>query len=114
MYIEEARWDYWDQVAGRKGVEAVDYIMAEVRVRYHERILYPDTLSVGVRTASIGRKHFEMAYEVRSGAGTLLASAWSTQVMYDYAAGASVAVPDALRARLESFEGGLLPRKRVG
>lgn len=112
MYIEEARWAYWEDVAGRKGVEAVDYIMAEARIRWRARILYPDTLAVGVRVDSVGRKHFEMVYEVRSGEGSLLAQAWTTQVMFDYEAGASMAVPAELRDRLEGWEGRPLPRRR--
>lgn len=111
-YIEEARWRYWAEVAGREGVESVDYILAEARVRYRRRILYPDLLTVELRVASLGRKHFEMAYRVRSGAGELLATAWTTQVMYDYEAGASTRVPDELRERIEGFEGGPLPTRR--
>jgi len=114
IYIEEARWRYWEEVAGRKGIESVDYIMAEARVRYRSRILYPDLLRVGVRVASLGRKHFEMAYRILSGEGELLASAWTTQVMYDYAVGRSVRVPAELRERLEEYEGGSLPGRRTG
>ncbi len=113
IYIEEARWRYWEEVAGRKGVESVDYIMAEARTRYHQRILYPDLLRVGVRVASLGRKHFEMAYRILSGEGQLLASAWTTQVMYDYGEGRSVRVPDELRDRLEGYEGRSLPTRRI-
>ncbi len=114
MYVEEARWRYWEEVAGRAGVESVDYIMAEVTIRYRARILYPDTLDVGVRVTSVGRKHFEMEYEIRSGAGALLATARSTQVMYDYEAGRSIPVPDELREKLDAWEGGALPRRREG
>ena len=114
IYIEEARWRYWEEVAGRSGIESVDYIMAEARVRYRRRILYPDMLRVGVRVASLGRKHFEMAYRIISGEGELLASAWTTQVMYDYAEGRSVRVPAELRERLEEYEGGPLPGRRTG
>lgn len=112
IYIEEARWRYWEEVAGRKGVQEVDYILAEARVRYHQRILYPDLLQVGVRVSSMGRKHFEMSYQIRSGGGDLLASAWTTQVMYDYEANRSVRVPEELRHRIEGFEGGPLPVRR--
>jgi len=114
IYMEEARWAYWDQVAGRKGIESVDYVLADARLRFHRRVLYPDTLRVGVRVASIGRKHFEMEYQVRSGEGELLQSGTTTQVMYDYGAGSSVRVPDELRDRLEAFEGRRLPSRRQG
>jgi acyl-CoA thioester hydrolase len=112
IYMEEARWAYWDEVAGRKGIDSVDYIMADVSVRFHQRVLYPDTLQVGVRVASVGRKHFELEYEVRSGQGELLQSGASTQVMFDYESGSSIRVPDELRERLEAFEGRSLPTRR--
>jgi acyl-CoA thioester hydrolase len=114
MYIEEARWAYWKEVAGRDGIESVDYIMAEAHLRYRRRVRYPGVVHVGVRVVSLGRKHFEMDYEVRDEEGDLLVSASTVQVMYDYRAGASISVPDELRARLETFEGGPLPRRRAG
>lgn len=113
IYIEEARWRYWEEVTGRRGVDEVDYILAEARVRYRQRILYPDTLTVEVGVESVGRKHFEMGYRIRSGSGDLLASAWTTQVMYDYAAGRSVRVPSELRERIEAWEGRSLPARRT-
>lgn len=113
IYLEEARWAFWEEVAGRSGTPAdVDYILAEARVRYRDRILYPDTLQVGVRVATLGRKHFEMDYEVRAGDGRELVLATTVQVMFDYEAGASVSVPDDLRGRLEAWEGGPIPRRR--
>ncbi len=114
LYIEEARWAYWKEVAGREGIESVDYIMAEARLRYHRRVLYPGRAEVGVRVSSVGRKHFEMDYEVRDAEGELLVTATTVQVMYDYREGVSMAVPQELRDRLESFEGGALPRRREG
>lgn len=112
IYIEEARWAYWEKVAGRRGIDEVDYILAEARLRYHQRVLYPGALDVAVRVESVGRRHFEMSYEVRDASGELLVSAVTVQVMYDYAAGASAPVPDELRERLERFEGRELPRRR--
>ena len=112
IYIEEARWAYWDEVAGRKGIDSVDYIMAEVTLRYRQRILYPGRVRVGVRVVSVGRTHFEMEYEIRDAADQLLVTATSVQVMYDYDALRSTRVPDELRERLDAFEGGSLPLRR--
>jgi acyl-CoA thioester hydrolase len=114
IYMEEARWAYWAEVAGRVGIDSVDYVVAEARLRFHERVLYPGTVQVGVRVVSIGRKHFEMEYEVRSEEGELLQTGTTVQVMFDYGSGASVRVPDELRDRLEAFEGRPLPTRRQG
>lgn len=105
IYFEEARATYWREVAGRAGVEDIDYVMGEVQVRYHGRIRYPARLEVGVRVSQIGGKSFVMEYELRDAEGVLLASGRTVQVMYDYAAGRSVAMPAELRERIRAFEG---------
>jgi len=112
-YFEEARWAYWTEVAGRESrAEAVDYILAEARLRYRARILYPDTLSVGVRTVSVGRTHVELDYEIRKGGGEVAVTGSTVLVMYDYAAGGTAPVSASLRERLEGFEQVKLPRRR--
>lgn len=107
IYMEEARAAYWRTVAGRPGLDDIDYVVAEVTVRYHQRVLWPDTLDVGVRVTRMGRKHFEMAYEVRSPERGVLATGKTTQVMYDYASGKSKRISDEMRARIEGLDGPL-------
>jgi acyl-CoA thioester hydrolase len=105
VYLEEARAAYWRDIAGRATVADIDYVMAEVTVRFHRRITYPDTLDVALRVSLLGGKSFEMVFEMRSGAGDLVVSGSTIQVMYDYAAGAAMPIPAELRARIEAYEG---------
>jgi acyl-CoA thioester hydrolase len=105
IYLEEARAEYWRQVAGRKGLDAIDYVMAEVMVRFHERIGFPMRLDVGVRTSRLGGKAFEMQFEIRSQDGVLRASGRTVQVMFDYAAGTSKEIPSDIRDRITQYEG---------
>lgn len=95
VYFEEARSAYWERVTGSVGIDAVDYILAEMTVRYRARILWPQTLSVGVRVTRVTRRTFEMEYEVRGSDGVLLVTGASKQVMYDYAAGRTMDLPEA-------------------
>jgi acyl-CoA thioester hydrolase len=104
IYLEEARAAYWREVVGRSDLGSIDYVMAEVTVRFHARIEFPARLTVGLRTSRIGAKSFLQEFEVRSPDGVLLASGRTTQVMYDYAASTSKPMPPALRSRIESFE----------
>jgi acyl-CoA thioester hydrolase len=111
-YIEEARWAYWTRVGGRpETTEGVDHILAEATVRYRARIFYPDTLTVGVRCAALGRSSVVLEYEVRGGGGELKAEATTVLVLFDYAAGATARVDPELRARIERHEGREVPRK---
>jgi acyl-CoA thioester hydrolase len=105
IYIEEARAEYWRRVAGRPTLEDVDYILAEATVRFRQRVLYPGTLLVAVRATVLGKKHFEMEYEVRSGTGDLLATARTVQVMYDYAAGSTKRIPEDVAAAVAEMDG---------
>jgi acyl-CoA thioester hydrolase len=104
IYFEEARWAYWMEVVGQ-GLDDLDYVLAECSVRWHARVLWPQAVTVGVRVVRVGRKHFEMAYEVHSEEGERLQSGTTVQVMFDYATGKSKAMPDELRSTLESFDG---------
>jgi acyl-CoA thioester hydrolase len=105
VYFEEARWAYWREVAGRGDPDAIDYILAEATVRWHQRVLWPATLDVAVRVSLVGRKHFVMDYVVSSPEGQKLVSGSTTQVMFDYASASSQRLPDDLRKRLEAFDG---------
>lgn len=105
MYFEEARAAYWREVVGRGGVDDIDYIMAEATVRWHQRVLWPQTLTVAVRVSKLGKKHFEMEYEVRDPAGERLQSGRTVQVMYDYEAARSARLPAAVRAAIEAHDG---------
>jgi acyl-CoA thioester hydrolase len=104
IYFEEARWAYWMSVVGQ-GLDDLDYVLAECRIRWHARVLWPQTVSVAVRVVRVGRKHFEMEYEVRSADGERLQSGSTVQVMFDYASGKSKRMPDELRAVLEDYDG---------
>lgn len=111
VYFEEGRAAYWSEVVGRKGIDGIDYILAEARIRYHLRVLWPQRLRVGVRVSRLGRRHFEMEYEVLSEGGELLVSGGTTQVMYDYGRDRSVRLPGEVVEAIETREGPL-PRGR--
>jgi acyl-CoA thioester hydrolase len=106
IYVEEARAAYWRDIAGRADLPGIDYVLGEIRIRYHARIHFPATLDIALRTSRIGRSSFDMEFEVRATDGTLLSSGGTTQVFYDYAAARSKPMPDDVRTRIEAFERG--------
>lgn len=105
VFFEEARARYWREVVGIDGVEDVDFIMAEARIRFHARIFYPQRLRVGVRISTLKRKHFVMEYLVEDVAGEALASGETTMVMFDYQKKSSKAVPPEVVAAIRGHEG---------
>lgn len=112
VYFEEARAAYWRTVAGRDGIDAIDYILAQAEVRWHARVLWPQTVTVGVRVSRLGKKHFDMEYDVRGEDGALLQSGRTVQVGYDYDAGAVARIPDEVRSRIEAHDGPFSPGGR--
>ncbi len=107
VYFEEARSAYWREVVGRSGIEGIDYVLAEAEIRWHRRVLWPQTVSVDVRVSRLGSRHFDMEYEVRAADEELLISGRTLQVMYDYEAGRSKAMPEDVRAAVTARDGPL-------
>ena len=105
VYFEEARAAYWREVVGQGSLDEVDFILAEARVRYHERILYPNDLRGGVRGSLVGKKHFIMEYLAVGECGKELVPGETTMVMFDYGKGRAKPVPDEVRRAVEDHEG---------
>ncbi len=105
VYFEEARGAYWREVVGRRGVERIDFILAEATIRFHARIFYPQRIEVGVRVPRLGKKHFVMEYLARGEDGRPLLSGSTVQVTYDYGAGRPMAVPSDVREAIEAHDG---------
>ena len=109
VYFEEARAAFWREVVGRGSLEDVDFILAEARIRYHARVLYPLEMKVGVRVTVLGKKHFVMEYLALDPEGEALASGETTMVMFDYRAGRSKVISPAVSAAIRDWEGASLP-----
>ena len=105
IYFEEARAAYWREVVGRPTVDDIDYVLAEIRVQFKQRILYPATLTVRTGVTHLGNASFTMGYELVNEEGAILATGESVQVMFDYQSGKSMRMPDQSRVRIEKFEG---------
>ncbi len=93
-------------MAGQGGLAGIGYVMGEVTVRFHARIHFPQQLQVLARVSRSGGRSWSMQYQLRDAGGELLASGESTQVMYDYAADASIPIPDDIRERIARYENG--------
>jgi acyl-CoA thioester hydrolase len=62
-------------------------------------------VTVGVGISRFGVKSFDMSYQIVAGDGRLVALAKTVQVMYDYAAARTVAVPESFRAKVLTYQG---------
>lgn len=100
-YFEIARVRAWRDVVG--GDADAPFILAEATVRFVRPAHLGVPLVMEVETAEIRTKAWVWRYRVRDGRDDALIAEGSTvQVMYDYAAGATVPIPAEVRARLEA------------
>jgi acyl-CoA thioester hydrolase len=104
-YLEVARFAYWKAADIGRLEGDISYIIARVEIDFRASAKTGDVIDVALAVRAIGRTSFTMEYEIRDEEGQLLVTARSVQVAYDYAAKHSVAVPDAIRARISEFEG---------
>ncbi len=80
-------------------------ILASVTCDYRRQVTFPDSVSVGVSVTRIGRSSVGLKQAIVSrSAGTVVAEATSTIVVFDYGTNKSHAVPAAIRGAIESLE----------
>lgn len=104
IYLEEARAAFWRELKGDASLDAIDYVMAEITVRFHARIRYPATVDVLLGVSRVGSKSFTTDFEIRDPDGALLSSGSAVQVAYDYDSSASRALNERERSTLERWQ----------
>jgi acyl-CoA thioester hydrolase len=105
-YCETARNEYWLAVCGLSRVEDLDFVLAELTIRYHKAAKLGDELLVGCRVTELRRSSFLMELMiVDADTHALVAEVHSVQVMYDFASERSMPISDLRRSQVEAFEG---------
>ena len=102
-YLEQCRLTCWRELTGTPS-PFTRVIIARAECDYRSPAHFGDELEVRLNVAEIGRSSFTLAYEIVQAAGDrLVASGKTVMVSYDYAAGASVPLPQATRMLLEGL-----------
>jgi len=108
-YIESARIDLWraqlgflrSHVIDERGKRGHGFILARAEVDFRAQSRYGDTLEVRLGLGAIGRSSLTYDYDVgRVGDETLVATAKTVQVWFDYDENRSLPIDDDLKARL--------------
>src|SRR6266511_4870659 len=92
------------------GLGNMPVIMAEAQVSYKAPAFFGEQLTIGTGVSRFGGKSFDMLYQITGADGRVVVLAKTVQVAYDYASGKTIAIPDALKARVVAFQGGWQPR----
>ena len=94
-YLEEARIAFLVPL----GAEVSNMILARVEIDFRAPLRMGDEIEIGVRTANLGTKSFELEYEMRSG-DAIAAEAKTVLVSFDYESGRSIELPESWREAL--------------
>jgi acyl-CoA thioester hydrolase len=107
-YLEETRFAFWRARGLERSADhglrpedgALGVIVARVEIDYRRAAKHGDQLRIHIGVAAIGRTSFTYEYEIVDAADTLIASARSVIVRYDYAAGRSVPLSEEMKQAL--------------
>jgi acyl-CoA thioester hydrolase len=112
-YLEQARFHHWRVSGIAKGAiaspassdaavpdDVPGVIVARVEIDYRRAAKHGDLLSINVGVAAIGRTSFTYDYEILDQYGTLIATAKTVIVRFDYGAGRPVPISEELKQAL--------------
>jgi acyl-CoA thioester hydrolase len=104
-YLEQCRLTYWRELTGTPSPHTRVSI-ARAECDYQSPAHFGDEQEVRLNVEAIGRSSFTLAYQiVKSGSEQPVAHGRTVMVSYDYAAAATVPLPDATRSLLKTAKG---------
>lgn len=106
-YMEQARTGYLRHLGLWKGGSFMDLgiILADAQITFRVPILFEHPVRVGVRTARLGNKSFDVEHSIENSLdGSLFATGKSVLVAYDYHTQKTMPIPDSWREILSKFE----------
>ena len=110
-YFENARLEYfrrmgWPEFERDTGIGP---ILAATQARFRRALTYPDNIAITARLGTLGDDRFTLEHQIfseRLGA-EVVARGEGTIVVYNYARGEKVRMPEELRRRITDLESGV-------
>jgi acyl-CoA thioester hydrolase len=104
-FFETARIDYMIQLSPEHAPterRQFGFIFAECHIAYRAPAFFGEMIRTHIWPAELKRSSLRLAFEMRTeGDDRLVAEGWGTLVGYDYEAGLSQPIPDAVRDEVE-------------
>jgi acyl-CoA thioester hydrolase len=104
-FFETARIDYIRTLIPERAPtrrEEFGFIFAECHIAYRSPAFYDEEIRTYVWPSELKRSSITLSFEMRSESDErLVAEGWGVLVGYDYAAGKTEPIPDALRERID-------------
>lgn len=105
-YFENVRMYYLERIGVLKShaEQNIGVILASTTCDFERPVEWPAQLTVRTGCTAIGNTSFTMTYTITDGSGRLIAKGKSVQVMYDYANGHKVRIPEKVRAAIAKVQ----------
>jgi acyl-CoA thioester hydrolase len=106
-WAEMIRSEYFAQVVGLPINGDRGIIQATIDFTYERQLRYRERISIGCRTARLGTKSWDYAYEVWSTTNQWRAAyGITTVVAYDFIAQKTIAIPNDWREAIAAYDAG--------
>ena len=107
-YLEQARVNYLIKLGlfmGNQSFLEVGIILAEAQITFLSPVLFGMKVDVETQVTRLGNKSMDMAYRMLDRTtSSILATAKTTLVTFDYRSNQTIAIPDEWRAKISAFE----------
>jgi acyl-CoA thioester hydrolase len=103
--FESARMEYLARINFNGANSDVGPILASTQCRFRRPIVYPDRVRVGARVSEVLTDRMTREYMIVKGDGELAADGQGVIVAFDYAEGAKIELPTAVREAIRALDG---------
>jgi acyl-CoA thioester hydrolase len=105
-YLQSARVDFLEKLGLMQSQceEGIGSILAAINCQFRQPLFYPGRVTVYSKVVAVKTASFIMRHEINNEAGELAAESEDVIVLYDFAKGVKLAIPNELREKLESFK----------
>jgi acyl-CoA thioester hydrolase len=105
VWLETVRCNYFDEVLGGSITGANSMIVARLEMNYEQPLDYREDVVIGCRVSRIGRKSFDVSFEIWSETRNQRAAhGLSTMVAYSYESKTSIVFPEQWGEIIEAYE----------
>jgi acyl-CoA thioester hydrolase len=105
VWLETVRCNYFEEVLGGSLTGANSMIVAHLEMNYEQPLEYREDVAIGCRVSRIGRKSFDVGFEIWSETRQERAAhGLSTMVAYNYESKTSIMIPEQWREIIDAYE----------
>ena len=102
-YMETARTNFFMKHLGLENPSDLPFILAQTSCTYRSSAQFGERLNVKISVSRIGRKSFDLSYEILTNSGRKVADGSSVMVTFDYSARSSIPIPDDILSLLMKY-----------